>query len=61
MVTPEPQQTTARPDGFALGSTVGLVRGSTADPDAERVVRETLARAGVQTVQTPTPLTRRPR
>jgi hyaluronoglucosaminidase len=51
MVTPEPQQTTARPDGFELGSTVGLVRGSAADPDAERVVRETLARAGVQTVQ----------
>jgi hyaluronoglucosaminidase len=51
MVTPKPQQTTARADGFALGSTVGLVRGSTADPDAERVVRETLARAGVHTVQ----------
>ncbi|HEY0471053.1 MAG TPA: beta-N-acetylglucosaminidase domain-containing protein [Kribbella sp.] len=51
MVTPEPQQTTARPDGFELGDTVGLVRGATADPDAERVVREALSRAGVQTVQ----------
>jgi hyaluronoglucosaminidase len=49
-VTPEPQQTSSRPDGFDLGETVGLVHGPTTDPDAERVVRETLTRAGVQTV-----------
>jgi len=49
-VTPEAQQTTSRPDGFDLGDTVGLVHGPTTDPDAERVVRETLTRAGVQTV-----------
>lgn len=49
-VTPEPQQTTTRPGGFALGKTVGLVHGPTTDPDAERVVRETLAAAGVRTV-----------
>jgi hyaluronoglucosaminidase len=49
-VSPEPQQTTSRPDGFDLGKAVGLVHGPTTDPDAERVVRETLARAGVRTV-----------
>ncbi|MFI6676931.1 beta-N-acetylglucosaminidase domain-containing protein [Kribbella sp. NPDC050470] len=50
-VSPEPQQTTSRPDGFSLGRTVGLMHGPTTDPDAERVVRETLERAGVQTVR----------
>jgi hyaluronoglucosaminidase len=50
-LTPEPQQTTARTDGFDLGTTVGLVRGSTTDADAERVVRETLTKAGVTTIQ----------
>jgi hyaluronoglucosaminidase len=50
-VTPEPQQTITRQDGFALGRTVGLVHGPTTDPVAERVVRETLAAAGVQTVR----------
>jgi hyaluronoglucosaminidase len=49
-VTPEPQETSSRPDGFDLGDTVGLVHGPTSDPDAERVVRETLTRVGVQTV-----------
>ena len=49
-MTPEPQQTSSRPDGFDLGETVGLVHGPTIDPDAERVVREALTRAGVQTV-----------
>jgi hyaluronoglucosaminidase len=49
-MTPEPQQTTRRDDGFDLGDTVGLVRGPTTDPDAERVVREALTGAGVQTV-----------
>ncbi|GAB2645611.1 beta-N-acetylglucosaminidase domain-containing protein [Kribbella swartbergensis] len=49
-LSPEPQQTSTRPDGFDLGKTVGLVHGPTTDPDAERVVRETLARAGVRTV-----------
>ncbi|WP_433157721.1 beta-N-acetylglucosaminidase domain-containing protein [Kribbella sp. CA-247076] len=50
-VTPEPQQTVSRKDGFPLGRTVGLVHGPTADADAERVVRETLERAGVRTVR----------
>ncbi|MGY4765912.1 beta-N-acetylglucosaminidase domain-containing protein [Kribbella sp. CWNU-51] len=49
-MTPEPQQTTRRDDGFDLGDTIGLVHGPTTDPDAERVVRETLTRAGVQTI-----------
>ena len=49
-MTPEPQQTTRRDDGIDLGDTIGLVHGPTTDPDAERVVRETLARAGVQTI-----------
>ena len=49
-MTPEPQQTTHRDDGFDLGDTVGLVHGPTTDADAERVVRETLTRAGVQTI-----------
>jgi len=38
-VTPQPQQTSTRPDGFDLGDTVGLVHGPTTDPDAERIVR----------------------
>ena len=50
-VTPEPQQTVTRRDGFHLGRTVGLVHGPTTDPDAERVVRETLKQAGVRTVR----------
>ncbi|TCO28171.1 hyaluronoglucosaminidase [Kribbella steppae] len=50
-VTPEPQQTITRQDGFHLGRTVGLVHGPTTDPDAERVVRETLEQAGVRTVR----------
>jgi len=50
IVTPEPQQLSNRPDGFDLSDTVGLVHGPTTDPEAERVVRETLTRAGVQTV-----------
>ena len=50
-ISPEPQQQTVRQDGFELGKTVGLVRGPTTDADAERVVRETLAKAGVRTVQ----------
>ncbi|TCC47910.1 hypothetical protein E0H75_24550 [Kribbella capetownensis] len=49
-MTPEPQQTTHRDDGLDLGDTVGLVHGPATDPDAERVVRETLTRAGVQTI-----------
>ncbi|MFI5694908.1 beta-N-acetylglucosaminidase domain-containing protein [Kribbella sp. NPDC051586] len=49
-MTPEAQQTSSRPDGFDLGDTVGLVHGPTTDPDAERVVRDTLARAGVGTI-----------
>jgi hyaluronoglucosaminidase len=50
-VTPEPQQLTPRGDGFPISSTVGLVRGAEADPDAERVVRETLTQAGVRTIR----------
>jgi hyaluronoglucosaminidase len=50
IVTPEPQQTISRQGGFDLGDTVGLVHGPTTDPDAERVVRETLAQAGVRTI-----------
>ena len=50
-ISPEPQQQTVRQDGFELGKTVGLVRGATTDADAERVVRQTLAKAGVRTVQ----------
>jgi hyaluronoglucosaminidase len=50
-VTPEPQQTVDRRDGFDLGRTVGLVHGPTTDPDAERVVRETLQEAGVRTIR----------
>lgn len=50
-ISPQPQQLTIRSDGFQLGTTVGLVRGATTDADAERVVRETLAKAGVKTVQ----------
>ncbi|MET9020075.1 beta-N-acetylglucosaminidase domain-containing protein [Actinopolymorpha sp. NPDC004070] len=46
-VWPTPQQETSRDDGFTLTSTVGLVRGSTTDPAAEKVVRDTLTRAGV--------------
>jgi hyaluronoglucosaminidase len=49
-MTPEPQQTTRRDDGFVLGDTVGLVHGPSTDADAERVVRETLTKAGVRTV-----------
>ncbi|WP_328520640.1 beta-N-acetylglucosaminidase domain-containing protein [Kribbella sp. NBC_00359] len=49
-MTPEPQQTTRRDDGIDLGDTIGLVHGPTTDPDAERVVREALARVGVQTI-----------
>ncbi len=52
VLSPEPQQTTTRTDGFDLGTTVGLVRGPTTDPDAERVVRDTLTKAGVTTIQT---------
>lgn len=51
-VSPEPQQTVPRRDGFELGRTVGLVRGPTTDADAERVVRATLQRAGVRTIRT---------
>jgi hyaluronoglucosaminidase len=50
-VTPEPQQVTSRPDGFTLGRSVDLVRGPTADADAERVLRAGLERAGVSTVR----------
>jgi hyaluronoglucosaminidase len=50
-VRPEPQQITSRPDGFTLGRSVDLVRGPTTDPDAERVLRATLHRAGVGTVR----------
>ncbi|MDX3006797.1 beta-N-acetylglucosaminidase domain-containing protein [Kribbella solani] len=46
----EPRQRSSRPDGFALGDTVGLVHGPATDPDAERLVRATLTRAGVRTV-----------
>nr|WP_092885509.1 beta-N-acetylglucosaminidase domain-containing protein [Actinopolymorpha cephalotaxi] len=46
-VWPTPQQESARDDGFTLTTTVGLVRGSTTDPSAEKVVRDTLTRAGV--------------
>jgi hyaluronoglucosaminidase len=49
-MTPEPQQLTTRADGFDLGDTVGLVHGPTTDPDAERVLRETLTQAGVRTI-----------
>ncbi len=49
-MTPEPQQTISRQDGFDLGQSVGLVHGPTTDADAERVVREALELAGVQTV-----------
>ncbi|TDW76978.1 beta-N-acetylglucosaminidase domain-containing protein [Kribbella pratensis] len=49
-MTPEAQQTSTRPDGFDLGATVGLVHGPTTDPDAERIVRDTLTRAGVNTI-----------
>ena len=49
-MTPEPQQTTRRDDGFDLGDTVALVHGPATDADAERVVRETLTKAGVRTI-----------
>ncbi|TWD82248.1 hyaluronoglucosaminidase [Kribbella amoyensis] len=51
-ISPEPQQLTPRPDGFPLTPVVGLVRSDRSDADAERVVRETLQRAGVKTVRT---------
>lgn len=51
-IWPTPQQMTTRTPGFPLTPKVGLVRGDTADAAAERVVRETLERAGVQTVVT---------
>ncbi|MFF0341353.1 beta-N-acetylglucosaminidase domain-containing protein [Kribbella sp. NPDC004875] len=50
-ITPQPQQVVERSDGFPVTPVVGLVRTSRSDADAERVVRETLARAGVRTVK----------
>ena len=50
-VTPPPRELTHRADGFPLTPTVGLVRGTNTDPDAERVVRDTLTRAGVHTIK----------
>ncbi len=51
-VSPEPQQLVQRPDGFPITPVVGLVRTARTDPDAERVVRQALDRAGVKTVST---------
>lgn len=51
-VSPQPQQVTNRSDGFALTPMVGLVRGKDSDADSERVVRQLLDRAGVETVKT---------
>jgi hyaluronoglucosaminidase len=50
-VSPEPQQTTSRDDGFPVTPVVGVVRGKDSDADAERVVTATLKRAGVTTVR----------
>ncbi len=51
-LTPPPRELTPRGDGFPLTPTVGLVRGAQADADAERVVRDTLALAGVTMIKT---------
>ncbi|HZX07595.1 beta-N-acetylglucosaminidase domain-containing protein, partial [Kribbella sp.] len=50
-VSPEPQQLVQRADGFPITPVVGLVRTAHTDPDAERVVRQALARAGVTTIR----------
>src|SRR3954452_16714912 len=51
-ISPAPQQVVPRSDGFPITPVVGLVRTSRSDADAERVVRATLASAGVKTVRT---------
>ncbi|TDW22650.1 beta-N-acetylglucosaminidase domain-containing protein [Kribbella kalugense] len=51
-ISPEPEQVVQRTDGFPITPVVGLVRTPRSDPDAERVVREALTRAGVKTVRT---------
>ncbi|MFD3402103.1 beta-N-acetylglucosaminidase domain-containing protein [Kribbella sp. NPDC058693] len=51
-VSPTPQQLVPRGDGFPITPVVGLVRTSRSDADAERVVRQALASAGVKTVRT---------
>ncbi|GAA3100327.1 hyaluronoglucosaminidase [Kribbella aluminosa] len=51
-VSPQPQQLVQRDDGFPITPVVGLVRTARTDADAERVVRQALARAGVKTVRT---------
>ncbi|NIK58575.1 beta-N-acetylglucosaminidase domain-containing protein [Kribbella shirazensis] len=51
-VFPEPQQLVQRDDGFPIPLVVGLVRTARTDADAERVVRQALTDAGVQTVRT---------
>lgn len=49
-VRPTPRESQARDDGFPVTPVVGLVRGSTVDASAERVVRRTLERAGVDRI-----------
>lgn len=51
-ISPAPQQVVQRSDGFPITAVVGLVRTSPSDADAERVVRQALARAGVKTIRT---------
>lgn len=46
-VWPTPQQQTARPDGFQLPSTVGMVIGASTDASAIAVVKAALASSGV--------------
>nr|WP_179791753.1 beta-N-acetylglucosaminidase domain-containing protein [Actinopolymorpha rutila] len=50
-VWPTPQQETSRDDGFPVTPVVGLVRGPTTDAAAEKVVRDTLTRAGVTDIR----------
>ncbi|NUR84374.1 MAG: beta-N-acetylhexosaminidase, partial [Nonomuraea sp.] len=49
---PTPQQLKPRSDGFPITPVVGLVRTSDTDPQAEAVVRQTLADAGVKRIET---------
>src|SRR3954452_10512939 len=51
-ISPAPQQVVPRSDGFPITPVDGLVRPTRSDADAERVVRATLAAAGVKTVRT---------
>ena len=50
-VWPTPQRMTARPDGFAITRTVGLVRAADADGPALEAVRAALHRAGATDIR----------